>query len=582
VAWCLALVALLICADGLMAQGDWPRIELNQVGRPHDIDRGPGGYFSLIKVGLLLAIYWLWVTTSDWVNRDCQTLRLSYGVWNSAIYYPFIPAMVLAVTIPLFAAGYALVLLAYLLPLGIYIFKRNGVVDPHQRVLTPAHIRYLFAQGFKQVGVKLKEEKQAAHEKGAPVVFVATEGSTHKQQTNEIAARQSEGFFDAKSFVAEIIDQRAEKAMLDYGQDGVSVRFQIDGVWHDSEPQARETGDAILTVLKTVANLPVQERRQRQTGRFVSEYKGTKYKSLLISQGTQNGERVILQFDGPTASYKSVTDLGMREKMAEELAKLMGQESGFVLFSAIPANGLSTTVSVALKLTDRYMRDFAALQDIKNPEPLADNIEATTWDTSKGEVPEKVLLSLIRKDPNGIVCNQLPNAEVVKMLCQQAVGDKLIIATIQAKEAVEALLRILLMKVPAELFGAAVTGVVNQRMIRKLCVHCKEAYEPAPALLQKLGIPAGRIDALYRPPELGEKDKVCPECNGVGYYGRTAIFELLLMNDEIRDALVRQPKLEVLRSIARKTGNRNLQQEGVLLVAQGITSLAELSRVMKQ
>jgi type II secretory ATPase GspE/PulE/Tfp pilus assembly ATPase PilB-like protein len=253
-----------------------------------------------------------------------------------------------------------------------------------------------------------------------------------------------------------------------------------------------------------------------------------------------------------------------------------------VLFSSIPSNGLSTTVHIGLKLTDRYMRDFVALQDIKAPEPLADNIELTTWDSSKGEAPEKVLMSLIRKDPNGIVVNHLPNAEVVKMLCQQALGEKLIVATVQAKEAVETLLRVLLMKVPADLFASAVTAVVNQRLVRKLCEHCKEAYEPAPALLQKLGIPAGRIESVYRPPEIGEKDKICTECNGVGYMGRTAIFELLVMNDELRDALIKQPKLEVLRNVARKTGNRNLQQEGVLLVAQGITSLAEVSRVLKQ
>ncbi len=168
------------------------------------------------------------------------------------------------------------------------------------------------------------------------------------------------------------------------------------------------------------------------------------------------------------------------------------------------------------------------------------------------------------------------------MLCEHAVAGKLTITTIRVKEAVEALLRVLLLKVPASKFAPAVTAVLNQRLIRKLCDECKQPYEPSPQLLQKLGIPAGRVDLLYRPPDPSEQDKVCLRCNGIGYFGRTSIFELLLVNDKIREALEKQPKLDVLRKVSRQAGNRNLQQEGILLVAQGTTSVQELSRVLKQ
>jgi type II secretory ATPase GspE/PulE/Tfp pilus assembly ATPase PilB-like protein len=181
-----------------------------------------------------------------------------------------------------------------------------------------------------------------------------------------------------------------------------------------------------------------------------------------------------------------------------------------------------------------------------------------------------------------VICSEIPDAATALVLCEQATKDKLNITTVRAKEAVEALLRVLLLKVPAAKFAPAVIAVVNQRMIRKLCEDCKEAYEPAPALLQKLGIPAGRIEQLYRTPENPDQDKVCPKCNGIGYFGRTAIFELLVVTPEIREALEKEPKLEVLRQVSLKGGNRNLQQEGIVLVAQGLTSVQELSRVLKQ
>jgi type II secretory ATPase GspE/PulE/Tfp pilus assembly ATPase PilB-like protein len=177
--------------------------------------------------------------------------------------------------------------------------------------------------------------------------------------------------------------------------------------------------------------------------------------------------------------------------------------------------------------------------------------------------------------------HDLVDAKVAEILCQRAADDKLIITSIRAKEAVEALLRVLLLKVSARDFAPAVMAVLNQRLLRKLCEACKEAYTPTAEMLKKLGIPPGRVEALYRPPQKDEQQPPCEACGGIGYVGRTSIFELLVVDDALREALVKQPDLEMLRKVARKSGHRNLQEEGLLLVAQGITSLAELNRALK-
>jgi len=168
---------------------------------------------------------------------------------------------------------------------------------------------------------------------------------------------------------------------------------------------------------------------------------------------------------------------------------------------------------------------------------------------------------------------------------------RLICATIRAKDGIEALLRILALKPQQpDKFAATVTAVLNQRLVRLLCETCRQAYEPPDQLLQKLGIPKGRVEVLYReyqPPPPGTKKKrgepeVCPDCGGIGYRGRTAVFELIKISDEMRTALVSQPRLDVLRRLSRQAGNLTLQEEGILLVARGGTAITELQRVLKQ
>ncbi|MCP3690906.1 MAG: hypothetical protein GY917_01815, partial [Planctomycetaceae bacterium] len=187
---------------------------------------------------------------------------------------------------------------------------------------------------------------------------------------------------------------------------------------------------------------------------------------------------------------------------------------------------------------------------------------------------------------------RIPNRELLDRLCEQIIEDKYVVFTsVQAKDCAEALLRIKSLQPNPDNFSKAVLAVLNMRLVRRLCESCKQPYRPNPALLQKLKIPADRVSTLYReyqppPPESEPKRKkgepeVCPDCNGVGYRGRIGFFELLKIDDSIRQALVKQPRLDVIRQLSRKAGNRTLQEEGILAVVQGVTSLNELQRAMK-
>jgi type II secretory ATPase GspE/PulE/Tfp pilus assembly ATPase PilB-like protein len=561
----------------------WGQDDPNVASVTDQSGRGPGFYISIWKIGLVIGLFCLWVKTTDWVSQDGYRVRVSYAIWNPIVAFVFAGAFLLFFIIPWFWVGFVLLVIAYIAPLVAYIVNRNSTLEYHQKVMTAPHLRHLAADLLGKLGVKIAAEKQASADKGPPVVLTPM-GAANDQanQANLILARQSPGFLTAKEVIADVLDRRGEAAMLDYSAQGASVKYQIDGVWHDLPLRDRASADPLLAVLKKVAGRNETERRAKQEGKFGVEYKGLKYDAKIVSQGVETGERAVLSLDDKKVTFTSFAELGMRDKLVDQVKELIGRQQGFVVFSALSGGGFSTLFNVALRESDRYMRDFAAIEDAMRPEREVENVHVHTYNSSAGETPMKILPEIIRTYPNVYAIRDLVNAETVRTLIEQIPDERLVLAGIRAKEAVESLLRVLMLKVPAKDFAPALTGAVNMRLVRRLCDDCKEAYAPPPEIIKQLG---ARIEALYRPPQPipGQKPKPpCEKCAGIGYYGRTGIFEVLIADDAVRQTLMTNPKIEALRLAARKAGMRTLQEEGILLAAKGITSLPELMRVLKQ
>jgi type II secretory ATPase GspE/PulE/Tfp pilus assembly ATPase PilB-like protein len=325
------------------------------------------------------------------------------------------------------------------------------------------------------------------------------------------------------------------------------------------------------------------ERRKKQEGKFAAKYEGHSYMCSFVSQGVQTGERVVLQLlGGYQRNFKTYEDLGMRGKLAEQWSALMGRDKGLIVISAMPEGGLTTLTDVSLMETDRLLRDFVSIEMEHRREREIENIEVTTYNAAAGETPATILPKLIRKYPNVYVLREFTDTEAAKLLLREINDDRLVITTVQAKEAAEAPLRLLQLKVPQRELADTLVAVLCMRLVRKLCDACKVAYAPTPDLLAKLGIPAGKVEALFRVPKAEEIEKPCLECGGIGFKGRTGLFELLVVDDKTREVLAKQPQLELLRKSSRAAGMRSFQEEGLLLVAKGVTSLAELQRALKQ
>ncbi len=537
----------------------------------------------LLKLFGIALVLLMWVRGNDWVNQDSQIYRLGWYKWNHLIFAPFATAAIVLFLVPIASViKLAILFVLFLVTWVPYVITHNKNVQPHQTVLTGSWWRHVVATAAGSVGIKMSSDRVADYEKGVKVELSAmgAEDAT-VDNANLLSARNSPGYLFVKEAVAEMVDRRCERMMLDYTKQAVNVRHEIDGMWHNGEARERDAADVMLAVMKTLANLDVSDRRKKQTGQFGAKYEGRSYLCSIVSQGVSTGERVIVTRSGKKQSFESYADLGMREGLQEKWSELMASDQGLLILSSMPGGGLTTMTNVSLEETDRLMRDFAAIEDAKNREQEIQNISVTTYDSEAGETPATILPKLVRSYPDVYVCRDMVNAETAEILFNEVKDEDVVITTVRAREAGEALLRILQMKVSAKDFAAVVKAVLYQRLVRLLCPDCKVGYTPPPETLRKLGIPAGKVELLYRPPKGEEIDKPCKACQGLGYQGRTGIFELLVVNDQIREILAKQPKLELIKKATRASRQRSLQEEGVLLVAKGETSLQELMRVLK-
>jgi len=551
--------------------------------------RGDGFYFSTVKLALSVLAFLGWIAACDWINRDIRKFtQLQYRFWNAVAFAPFAVAFLSQFVIPWYALSFPLLLITAVAPLVAYVRTRNKPLPADDQVFTPAHFRVLLAERLRPLGIKISATQR---KKGLdpPVTLQARGAPTGEEgQRREIATRQSPGQAVLRDLLLKAIGRRASGFMLDYAAEGVAVKFLVDGVWLDGEPLTRIVGDPVLVSAKTLCGLRPDDRRTRQVGQFTAVEDATKRKIFckLTSQGTKTGERALVQFDDPGIRKRRLPDYALRPKVQEDLEKLLQAKKGLFVISAPAGAGLTSLSTACLAAIDRYTRSVMAIEDKAAPDIEVENVQIVPFDSIELETPMTKLPGVIRQFPDVVVVPDMVNADTATFLCEEALSDdRLIITMSRAKDAAEGLLQpAIATKAPLKKYAAAVSGSIAQRLVRKLCEKCKEAYPPQPQILQKLGIPADKVSAFFRPPtpRPDVKQEICGTCAGLGYVGQAAMVELIVVDDLIRQTILKDPKVESIRAAARKAGMKSFEDEGLMLVVKGITSVAELSRVLRE
>ncbi len=439
---------------------------------------------------------------------------------------------------------------------------------------------------------KSKSAPAAADVVLPPLEFKPTIKDKQQQQGLLLACRQVEQYPVLIMLIANAIGVRADQILLDCAAQGVAVRYRVDGMWENMPPMDRATGDPVLAIMKRLCQLNPADRRTRQTAKL-PVYLKSDWIIDFLSQGTPTGERVLMRIEPKKPVLKTLSDLGMREKMQEQVKGMLNADKALAIVSGPPGHGLPTYWRVALESADRFVRDFHIFEDKNTAEPELINITQHLFDPTKGETPMTLLPSLILKQPDVLVLPDFVNEEAVETVLDQVVREgRHAITKVVAPSAVEALIKLAVTyKSQAKQLMKIANGVTNLRLMRRLCEKCRQPFQPQPQLLQKLGLPPGRVQTLYQPfvpppPEQRVDAKgnpieieICTQCGGRGYFGRMGVFEFLTVTDEIRAAVLSQPVPAYVSQVAKKQGHRNLQEEAVLSVALGLTSLQELQRV---
>ncbi|MCH5373143.1 MAG: Flp pilus assembly complex ATPase component TadA, partial [Planctomycetes bacterium] len=426
----------------------------------------------------------------------------------------------------------------------------------------------------------------------APVEFNPRLAARNEAQSLLIKTRQGPGYQIAGGQLAHAIQSRATHILMDFSQNACALRYQIDGNWEQLPPLDRETGDAMLFALKQLCLMNPSDRRSAQTGSVGLKVAKEKFNLTLQSQGVQTGERVLARIEPEKVPFERMADLGMRDKMYATFKEKLDDSGNILLITAPKGEGLTTTWNTTLNAADRYLRDFQSFEEETRPEPETINIKANYFGGETGLDLLALLKKSILREPDVLIFPELPEPEVMKLAVEQITKtQKQIYARMVAPTAMQGLTSFLAKyKDSAAEIASNIGAVLGQRLVRRLCDNCKVGFEPTPQLLKQLGIPQGRVALLYQPfipppieqqvDENGRPAPItpCHVCGGRGYYGRIAIFELLIPGDQLRSAMLKTQDLSKLAQIAKSEGHRGIQAEAVLTVARGLTSLDELKR----
>ncbi|MCR5358952.1 MAG: Flp pilus assembly complex ATPase component TadA [Thermoguttaceae bacterium] len=559
----------------------------------------PGHFYSAAKLVLLMFLFWAWVATTTWVNNDAQRLVDLHRVeWNTAQVVPFPIAFLIALFIPVFWVGYPVLALFWFIPLCTYIVHRNSGVLDADKVMTPDHIAFLVKRLF---GMDVSKPKPMAYMTGAPVEIVSwgKRVSDEAKQGRTIAARnQQPGFNHFKEVVYQAIRYNAMMIRLTSGPSQAAVSFFIDGVWIPmnnvldparKRPVSTEDTGSIIRAMKVLVGADTDEHARRQGGEFLMKYdRKKKMEAVLVTQGKAGVEEALVQFQLLSLPFNTLEELGMTPRRQEMFRKILAAEKGLCLLGAAPGQGLRTFTNVAFNSTDRFTRDFVTVEDEQRAYMTIENLTKVTYDSAKKETPMTVLPDVFFKEPKVLLLRDIVNLDTLKLCCEEVGHDRLIVSTFRGTDAADTIMRVLQTGVPRKLLADSLFAVVTQRLIRRLCPHCKEEIPAPPELVRRLGLNPQAVKTIYRrrvqpPPEQGNKERYvpCPHCLEIGYWGRAGVYDVILVNDEIRQIIISNPSADAIRKAALKSGQRGYFTDGAELVASGVTSFDEFRRFMQ-
>ncbi len=527
-------------------------------------------HFWLLMIAIGAAF---WLAGLSWIGRDAEPVREPVGLWTLLFFSVGVFSWCVAwlVRFPILSA------IIYMTLVGgtyfLYVAIRNAKVVYEDKVWTSHHLYGVYRDALSAMGVraytKAAEGKSKRETTQVPVALVGHDGS---RQEAEGDTRGGSALQAVKYLVYEAVQNRVTDIHLEPKGSSVAVRYRIDGILHNTEPLPKDLGNSAISAIKVLGAMDISEKRRPQDGSFSAELPGKIIDLRVATNPSVQGERMMMRLLDRTQGLIAMENLGLTKRMQDEMGKFAASPNGMLIATGPTGHGKTTSLYALLNRIDAFQRNIVTVED--PIEYHLDNISQTPINVKAGITFAGTLRSMLRQDPDVILIGEIRDSETATIAMQAAMTGHLVITTIHTPDASSAVFRLLDLGIEPYLISSAVTHVTSQRLVRVLCNNCKAPYRPNKSFLEKAGLPADKIEVLY-------KSVGCERCQGTGFYGRIGVFELLVMNDELRDIIKTNPSVTEVYRAARKTGMRTLEEDGLLKVARGITSVKELLRVTR-
>jgi type IV pilus assembly protein PilB len=354
-------------------------------------------------------------------------------------------------------------------------------------------------------------------------------------------------------------------------EDEFKIRIKADGVLYEMVPPPRHLAFAITTRIKVMANLDIAERRLPQDGRIELTVGGHSVDLRVSVLPTMFGESVVMRVLDRSVTSLDLNSTGMNAETLARFRDAIKKPNGIVLVTGPTGSGKTTTLYSALN-------ELNSIEDklITTEDPVEydmDGIVQVPIDSEIGNTFANILRAILRQDPDKILVGEIRDLETAEIAVQASLTGHLVFSTLHTNDAPSTITRLKDMGVPTFLITATVEAILAQRLVRKVCMQCREEYTPSREVLEDLEISSeqARGKRFYR-------GAGCEVCNNTGYKGRVGLFELMIMNNELRDKIMANAQADELRAIAQKSGMVSLRQSGIKCCFDGVTTPEEVVR----
>ncbi len=383
------------------------------------------------------------------------------------------------------------------------------------------------------------------------------------------------------SLFVQAVRERASDIHIEPGEEDITVRFRIDGVLKEIAHPPKRFHSSIITRIKIMAGLNIAEKRLPQDGRIRIKMAGKDIDIRVATAPAVHGERITMRLLDKSAVLLNLRDIGMADDHLDQMLDLIFNPHGIILVTGPTGSGKTTTL-------------YSSLSEINSPDKniltIEDPVEYQLEGISQMQVNPKIdldfargLRSYLRHDPDVIMVGEIRDIETAEMAIQASLTGHLVFSTLHTNDAAGAFTRLTDMGVEPFLVSSTVIATMAQRLVRRLCPECREAYQPRAEEIAEIGLTFDDIEQkaggrIFRPGE----DPNCEACLGLGYKGRMGIYEILGVGDEVRKLVMNRADTSEIKKLASRKGVRNLREDGALKVLDGHTSIEEVLRVTQE